>query len=179
VSWKVMWYAYGVAGVIEILCCYLGFFLVFDYYNVDAQSLFFSSQYWQLGADPLTYGDQVYDDVMQVNILTQAQTCYWVMLTGTQFIHIFLCKTRVTSVFQHGLFNNMVMNYGVLIEACIIVITVYTPGLQGGIGSLPFPPQFWALLLVSWTTLILYNEGSKFFIRKFPNSGFVRFALGW
>jgi hypothetical protein len=40
------------------------------------------------------------------------RTAFYCSLVAGQFWHAFVCKTRVASMFQHGLFNNSVMNYG-------------------------------------------------------------------
>ena len=30
----------------------------------------------------------------------------------SQFVHVFVCKTRYVPALEHGLFNNTLMNYG-------------------------------------------------------------------
>ncbi len=30
----------------------------------------------------------------------------------SQFVHVFVCKTRFVPMFEHGVFNNSMMNYG-------------------------------------------------------------------
>jgi hypothetical protein len=39
-------------------------------------------------------------------------TAWYVTQVLSQFVHVWLCKTRFVSLFEHGVFNNSMMNYG-------------------------------------------------------------------
>ena len=96
----------------------------------------------------------------------------------TQVFHVFMCKTRYTSVFKHGLFNNVVMWYGVTIEMCLIIIFIFVPNLNALLVGLPFPSKFWPIFLVTWALLLLFSEGRKYIGMVRPG-GFVARYVNW
>jgi len=152
-------------GVIQTLCCYLVFFLVFDYYGIPASSLVGADSYFVQDADPFVVGLRVFSESEQLDILRQAQTGYFMMLTGSQVLHIFLAKTRFASVFHHGLFGNVVLLYGVVIEVILIMLLVFTPGVQDFFGTAAFPGRFWACVLLVWGVLLIFCEGKRWLYR--------------
>jgi len=113
----------------------------------------------------------------QESILAQAQTAYWVTLTGQQVFHIWMCKTRVLSIFQHGWFDNFNMNIGVLLEIAIIMIIAFIPAYSF-FGNGQFPGIFWLIILVGWAGLFILNEPRKYLIRHYKGNKVVDF-LTW
>jgi len=174
VNKQMIFYIIGQMGVIQTCWCFTGFAIVMWYYSVNPNKLWeTSSTYWQTGAPNYTdpTSGVVLDADAQTTIINEAQTLYWVMLVGSQVFHIFMAKTKLVSIFVHGIFNNMVMFYGVLIEITLIVIIVYVPSSNTICGTLPFPGQYWALLLGVWATIFVYQEGSKWLRRNHPGIG--------
>jgi magnesium-transporting ATPase (P-type) len=114
VTLKTVFYWYCMAGLWEFLSSMLAFFLVMEHYCIHPSDIPWNGDhYFSSDSDNFTTtcGD-TYIASRQVDILAQAQTAYWVVLCGSQFFHIFMCKTRVESVFTHGLFDNVNMDYG-------------------------------------------------------------------
>jgi hypothetical protein len=50
-----------------------------------------------------------------------------------------MCKTRRVSLFTHGIYN-ATMNYGVIIEAGLMVVLTGVPGLNTAVMGAQFPP---------------------------------------
>ena len=40
------------------------------------------------------------------------RTAFYATLVLSQFVHVFVCKTRFVPMLEHGIFNNSMMNYG-------------------------------------------------------------------
>lgn len=40
------------------------------------------------------------------------RTAFYATLVLSQFVHVFVCKTRFVPMLEHGVFNNSMMNYG-------------------------------------------------------------------
>lgn len=180
VTLRTVTYWYLLAGAWETLVCYLNYFLVFNYYGIDPHNLPFTDTYWneEGGNSDFTVGNgRTYDNDDQVNILAQAQTAYWVTLTGCQVFHIWMCKTRVLSVFKHGIFDNINMNIAVILEIAIIIIIAFIPA-HSFFGNGVFPGIFWLIILVGWAGLFLLNEPRKYLIRNVRGNRFVDF-LTW
>jgi len=173
----------AIAGSIETLTCWLAYFLVFHYYSIGPDELVNVSNNYFTGtvssdSEPWNGKHASLSATSQEDYLAQAQTAYWICLTGTQVVHIFLCKTRCITIFEHGIFNNLVMNYGVLVEIGLIIIIVFVPWLNTILLTNPsFPGKYWALVLISHLALFIYSEPRKYFARKFPNSVINRYLM--
>lgn len=160
VTWQVVSYCILQAGLIETGCCLLGFFLVLNYYGVRAGSLFNTKFYKQSESDdmavfspncireidgnsggPYHWDDICYTRHAQDEVLFQAQTCYYAILTSAQVFHVWYCKTRNLSIFQHGLFRNEFTIWGVAIEICLIILVIFPPSSNAIFFTRPFPPR--------------------------------------
>lgn len=110
-----------------------------------------------------------YTPEQQDDILAQAQSAYWVLLTGGQFFHVFMVKVRNVSIFTHGWFGNSNLNQGVIIEMFIIVFIVFVPWSQPFFQSKSFAGQIWAILLPAWFCLFIRMEFGRYMVRNYPD----------
>jgi len=185
VTFNVIFYCWFVAGAIEVLLGFLTFFLVFAYYGLNSKSLAFAADKHfdpsQDNNDPsnIWYVDgHSFTPSQQNDILLQAQTAYWATVVGCQFFHITQCKTRSASVFKHGLFQNTMMNFGLLLELALIIIVVFVPAHQF-FQTAVFPGKFWPIILIGWFSLFLAGEGRKYLGRKYQNQNKIINFLMW
>jgi len=179
-SWKLLSYAYGQAGVIETLTAFLGFLMVFKHHDVPLSNLPFSAAYWTATSnDYVLSNGKVLTATEQVLILSQAQAIYWFLVVVCQVCHVFLIRTRTQPILKHGLFRNMVSNYGVMVELCLIIIFIFVPGVNGVLQyNYHIPIGIWLIFLVGWVALIILNEGVKYIIRN-KKSQFVEKYMGF
>lgn len=178
VTWQIVGYL-TIAGIVECLVCFLAYFLVFDYYGIPASKLIFTAdKYWQPDAPNFEYNGIVLDDKAQQAMLAEAQTAYWMILTFSQVVHIFACKARKLSIFEHGLFQNMIMNMGVIIEILLILFIIFLPPLHDIYITRNFPGKIWAVMLISQFVLFAWSEIRKKISRDHPHS-FVATKLNW
>jgi hypothetical protein len=89
----------------------------------------------------------------------------------------FRVQTRVLSVWQHGWFDNVIMDYGVALEIAIILIIGLIPP-DGFFNQRPFEGIIWLVPLVGWAGIFLINEPRKWLIRNVHGNRFVDF-LAW
>jgi len=61
--------------------------------------------------------------------LLNACRYYW-GLVGSQFFHIWLCKTRTVSVFKHPIFANRKTLYGAIVALLIAAFIINVPGVH-------------------------------------------------
>jgi sodium/potassium-transporting ATPase subunit alpha len=114
----------------------------------------------------------------QQRIFSTAATAFYIALTVGQFFHIWVCKTRITSLFVHG-FSNKLTFYGVAFGLCLVIFFSYIPGVHNFVGSyyVNWTPWVWAVITGAY--LWIYTEGSKWYFRKAdPSSCLVRW-LSW
>jgi sodium/potassium-transporting ATPase subunit alpha len=196
VSSQVALYVLTQAGVIEAACGLLGFFAVFWFYGMRPGDLFMTP-YFRDGANDMPkfagchgldsstrlgsgipVGTACYTASEQNQVLRQAQTCYFVILTTSQMIHIFLCKTRNATVWSHGILRNGMTLWGVLVEICLVSLFIFPPFSQEILTSLPFPPRFWLLIVLAPILLTIWQEGRKKYVQRYPDS-FVARRIHW
>jgi magnesium-transporting ATPase (P-type) len=94
-----------------------------------------------------------------------------------QFLHIWWCKTRTVSVFEHGIFNNRYINIGVIIEVAIVVFLIYVPPMQDIFLTNTMTIIYWLPFLGTGFLLFAYNESRKYFIKANPSSKLSQMML--
>jgi magnesium-transporting ATPase (P-type) len=100
------------AGLIETLFCMIGYFSVFAYHGISGKCLYLADGFFITDSPDFVCNGLTFNSTLQLNILAQAQSLYWVMIVFTQLFHIFICKARIASLFDHGFFQNHSMNTG-------------------------------------------------------------------
>jgi len=166
-SWRLLSYAYPQMGAIEVLVGYLGYLLVYKYHGIPVSYLPFSSQYWQTGAPNLVTPGHSFDAQQQIDIYRQSCTIYWFLIIAMQICHIYVSRTRTQSILKHGIFSNMTTNYGVLIEIALIIIFIFVPSVANVLEfDYRLPKPLWALFILGWGLVIIWNEGGKYMYRN-------------
>jgi len=169
-SWGLLSYSYIQIGCIEFLVAWLGFLLVFTHHNVPIKDLAWSAtKYWNSTADPYKLSNGiVLSREQQLIILGQAQAIYWFLVVACQIIHVYLVRTRTQSILEHGIFGNMVLNYGVVVEVCVCGLVLFVPTLSADVMQFNnnIPTGLWFLFALGWGVMFLYIEGFKWMKRN-------------
>ncbi|VDN52657.1 unnamed protein product, partial [Dracunculus medinensis] len=175
VNFTLLLYSYILAAGIVIGWSTAAYLYVYSYHGISLSDLFFSAQkYFKYNAvGNFTSNGNLYDEAEQVNIRNQAASAYYLTLVMSQAFHIWMCSTRRISFFQHGV-NNTVTIYAVVIEVLLIIIFIYTPGIQFVMGSSPPPYKAWYFCIGSGICLWVFNEMRKYGIRHWPKHNLVR-----
>ncbi len=185
VSGPLLSYAYLWSGLlIEAVACFLGACIVFWSYGISINDIAFTSGTYFVPVSPLIIvpnwgqfcsNNNCFTPTQQVSILQQAAGAWYILLISSQVLHIWMIKTRRMSLFRHNVFGNMVMNFGVVIEACLMLIFVAIPGLNTGVMSAQLPPGIAILpLIYSLVGLWGFNEGRKWYIRRHRKGLFAK-----
>jgi sodium/potassium-transporting ATPase subunit alpha len=170
VSDELLSYAYLQAGIIESISCILAYLYVFWYYGINPSDLpGLSDDYFSTSTQnsELTINGLTFDHDEQMNIIYRVQTAYYMVLVLSQVFHVWMCRTRTSSVFTHGFFGNTALNCGVVAEICIMIFIVYTPGVITITHTKNIQAQFLLPSLVSLIALWSWNEFRKFCSRNF------------
>jgi sodium/potassium-transporting ATPase subunit alpha len=114
----------------------------------------------------------------QKRLFSRAATAFYIALTVGQFFHIWMCKTRINSLFTHG-FSNKLTFYGVAVGLLLVIVFCYIPGIQDIVGSYFVNWVPWLFAVANGVVLWVYNESVKYYFRHAkPGSGVVRW-LSW
>jgi magnesium-transporting ATPase (P-type) len=183
VSPVLLLYAYVTSGSIITIACMMAYVFTYRRHNIrlsDFRDSDLGSDFFALtSVDPVTIKDRTFSADQQRKIFSEAATAYYITLTVAQFCHIWVCKTRIISVFTHGIFKNRLTLYGVAMGLAFVGLFSYVPGVQGVIGSETVGWVPWVCALCAGAVLWFYNEVSKLVFRKLgPNNRLVQ-ALAW
>ena len=121
---------------------------------------------------------QIFTAEEQKNIFAQGTTAFYITLTVSQFLHIWVCKTRTNSVFVHGLLSNKLTFYGVAIGLCLVIFFSYVPGVHNFVGSAVVNWTPWVVVPVTGVILWTYSELTKYLNRRNPKNGMLK-SLVW
>lgn len=167
---SLLMYCYAQAGMIEAAACFLAYFVVYSTNGVTPGDLF----NFGVDEDFLLKSGVVLTLDEQIRIVMMAMTAFYATLVMSQFVHVFVCKTRFVPMLEHGVFNNSMMNYGVMVELGIMIAIIFIPSLDTAFfayGRQPF--EFFWFFLISGAMLIGWGELRKYLIRTYPTSRFA------
>jgi len=183
VSPVLLFYSYVTSGTVISIGCMVSFIFIYfqhnvlmsDFYRPDLNHL--GGGYFSLTSSESVTVErtgQTFTPEEQRHIFSQAATAWYITLTVTQFCHIWLCKTRLNSLFEHGLSNKTTF-YGVAIGLFLSMFFSYIPGVHNFVGSATVGWIPWVCVPVTASVLFIYNEGAKWYFRRAkPDDLFVR-----
>jgi sodium/potassium-transporting ATPase subunit alpha len=103
VDGRLLRYSYLIVGLLETGWCLLSFFTVFAAAGVPGSALWNSFRTaWSADAAPLTTGGRTFTGAEQQTIYYEAVAAYYLTLIACQAWHVFTCKTRYVSLYEHG-----------------------------------------------------------------------------
>jgi len=95
----------------------------------------------------------------------QSQLAYFITIIVTQYFHAMICKTRVLSFFEQGMWNWW-LNASSLAETLLAVGLAYLPFLRSAFGTVPIPGPYWLTGLPFAVYLFVYDKLRKFIMRR-------------
>jgi Cation transport ATPase len=96
----------------------------------------------------------------------EASTMTFLGIVIMQVANVFACRTEVASVFKIGMFENKLLNAGVLFEIVLTAILIYVPFLQGVFNTYPVPLVYWLFYIPFIPVLIGAEEIRKLMLRR-------------
>ena len=108
------------------------------------------------------------------------QTChsaYFISLVVVQWFNVIICKTRRLSIFQQGM-DNWPLNFGMIFEAGLAALLIYTPGIDVGLNMQTLKFNWWLPSIPFAVLMFFYEEIRKSIIRmQKPGSWLERETL--
>ena len=116
--------------------------------------------YWTNG-----YWGQWLDLPGNGNLYASATGMALAAVVMTQIGNLFAQRSERTSVFKLSLFNNRMLWIGILTEIVVILLFIYLPFFNNFIGTGPFNPKYWLVLISMIPSLIIADEIRKWVLR--------------
>lgn len=161
VNTRLIGLAYGIIGMIQAaagFCCY---FCVFASYNMQYDDIM-GTGFDYVNSDMKFVAGLDYDTRM--HRLRQAQTSFLVSIIVVQWADVMICKTRMLSVFQQGMWN-MILNIGLLEETLLGLCLVYVPFLNTAFKTNFLDFHMWTYGIPFSVLILAFDEFRKLFLR--------------
>eukprot|EP01034_Spumella_vulgaris_P024505 gene24505-30859_t len=185
-SFNMLFYAYGIGGMILSGGCLFVYFRTFNHYGVSAQELFTNNNRYFPAAKHDDYfhtsdgSGRSYSAAEQARILAVVQASWFLLVVTGQAAHVWVCRTTTVSIFEHGIFGNMYTNLAVPFAVIMGCFVIYTPGLDTIVATRhPFSLDvLYASILVAGV-MFGTTEARKWFTRKYPEHYINKKWLAW
>lgn len=167
VNCKLIFYSYGLVGVLQACAGFFAFFLVMAASGFSPKRLLFIRSEW---------------DSREINFLVDSfnttwtyterkelqrigQSSYFIAVLVTQVADVLICKTRRISLLKQGM-RNWVLNFGILFELILGAIIVYVPLANYILQTEPISWVYWLPGIPFSFIIIFGDELRKYLIRK-------------
>jgi sodium/potassium-transporting ATPase subunit alpha len=177
VTWTLISWSYLQIGLIQAIAAFTTFFYVFQRVGHFSASSLLSAR------DGIKFrennnddddnpncsikndqGDCVYYDE-RMDILRQAQTAFLASIVIMQIGCGIAAKTRINSIFSHGMVN-AVLNFGIVQEIILIALLTYAPFLNYAFGTKGLDAIDWVIAIPFAILVIIYDEHRKYWLRN-------------
>lgn len=95
------------------------------------------------------------------------QTAFFITIVVVQWSELVACKTRTNSIIHQGM-SNHVMNFALVFETVLAAFLSYFPGMDVALNMYPIKACWWIPPLPFAVFIMVYDEGRRYFIRKYP-----------
>lgn len=95
------------------------------------------------------------------------QTAFFITIVVVQWSELVACKTRTNSIIHQGM-SNHVMNFALVFETVLAAFLSYFPGMDVALNMYPIKACWWISPLPFAVVIMIYDEGRRYFIRKYP-----------
>lgn len=85
-------------------------------------------------------------------------------------MNVLLCRSRHQSIFSQGIFGNLLVLWGVLLEIALILFFDYTPFGIAIFGTAPIDGRVWLFIIRFAFLLLVLEELRKWLARTVANT---------
>jgi sodium/potassium-transporting ATPase subunit alpha len=161
--------AYGQIGMIQAAAGFFAYAVIMTEHGFNPMSLLGIRRAWySRNVNDLqdSFGQEwTYHDRKMLEYT--CQTGFFCAVILTQITDAMAVKTRMNSVIQQGMRNN-VLNFAMVFELCLAIFLCYTPGMDQALKFFPISPRWWATGIPFAILLLAYDECRKLHMRRNP-----------
>lgn len=159
-------YCYVIVGVFEAVTSMLCWFAVLWIEGIDISTLIYPSEtYFKHDAAPLPSKFGPLDANQQLRILSEINGANFMGIVFSQMFHLWMCRTRATSIFSSNPFANKISWLAMIYELMFIFVLCYIPQMtsvfvsgKGIPGPVWLVPVAFGFGVLCWTELIKWAE---------------------
>lgn len=171
VDWQLILHAYGVLGVLETVASFAMAYWYLERSGIPFRTLWFGFGAVPDGVDPDYYAQK----------LNEASSVYFINLVVMQWFNLMAVRTRRWSIFQHPpAFNRLTQNLwlfpAIIFALLMAIFWLYVPVFQAVLGTTEVPVEHYFLPFAFGMFILLFDEGRKYLVRKYPQETVAKFA---
>lgn len=169
VNQRLMSLSYGQVGVIQASAGFFTYSIIMVENGFWLSDLVGIRQIWESKAiNDYTdsYGQEwTYKERKKLEFT--CQTAFFITIVVVQWSELVACKTRTNSIIHQGM-SNHVMNFALIFETVLAAFLSYFPGMDVALNMYPIKASWWIPPLPFAVLIMIYDEGRRYFIRKYP-----------
>lgn len=187
VSPRLLFYSYLTSGSVITVACALAYNYIYKSHDIRMSDFsrpgldVSGASFFSLTSDTdvtIERTGRTYTAAEQKEIFSEAVTAWYITLTVAQFFHVWMCKTRVSSLFTYG-FSNKLTFYGVALGFALAMLFSYVPGVQDIVGAATVGYIPWIAAPAAGAVLWIYNEGAKWYFRRSTETNILVRLFHW
>jgi len=95
-------------------------------------------------------------------------TGFFLAMVQVQWADLIIAKTRKMTIFDQGM-KNYQLNFALVFETLLAICLIYIPGTPEALRLYTLSPYYWVPALPFVVMIFIFDEGRRYFIRKYPN----------
>jgi len=167
VNARLICFSYLQIGIMQAMAGIFTYFVVFGDQGFPPDELVFSDEPFYEEDWEVVFHDVMWEWGRREDALIATQTAVFVAIIVVQWADLLICKTRLLSLFQQGMWN-YVLNFGLFSETALALVITYTPYLGPALGTRPLRPEWWFPATPFSVFIFVYDELRKLWIRTYP-----------
>ncbi|XP_063217397.1 sodium/potassium-transporting ATPase subunit alpha-like [Bacillus rossius redtenbacheri] len=161
--------AYGQIGVIQAAAGFFSYFIVMSENGFLPKRLIGIREQWDSKSvnDVVDSYGQEWTYQTRKKLEFTCHTTFFVTIVVVQWVDLIICKTRRSSIFQHGM-RNWMMNFSLVFETALAAFLAYTPGMEKGLKMYPLKFHWWLAGVPFMICMWIYDETRRYILRRNP-----------
>jgi sodium/potassium-transporting ATPase subunit alpha len=175
VNSKLLFHAYFFIGIMQMVSSHILFFLYLNMHGLPPSAIFFS---FSALNNPNGYMGYTAEEI--TDLISTAQSIYFVNLIICQWGNLFSSRTRRNSLFQANPFFGANKNWWLFLAMCcslgVSIFILYVPVVNQYLLTRRVPVEFWFIPFGFAVFIFIMDESRKLAVRSFPNSFIAKMA---
>ena len=178
VNHRLIFVAYGIVGITQTAAGFFVYAVIMASYGWLPNRLLGIKEEWEdeFNNNLKDSWDQEWSFGQRMMLQQTCNGAYFLAIVQVQWADVIISKTRMLSIFQQGMTNN-VLNFAMIFETALAALLLYTPYLPQFIGLYPVAPEWWIPALPFCLLIWVTDETRRFFMRRADTSAVGRFLI--
>ncbi|XP_030634863.1 sodium/potassium-transporting ATPase subunit alpha-1-like [Chanos chanos] len=162
--------AYGQIGMMQAVAGFFTYFVImaengFLPWDLPGLRVKWDNKY--IGNMEDSYGQEWTYESRKIVEYT-CHTAFFTSIVIVQWADLIICKTRMNSLWEQGMFSNKVLIFGLFEETALAAFLSYCPGMDVAIKMYPMKPWWWLCALPYSLLIFVYDEVRRYILRRYP-----------